>query len=104
MHFTGEYDENAVFNLLDLMQEAQDNTLWTYDTEEDYVKLLNLQSGGVADLIDLAALVSIDVPLDPFDVAAARYFIPSAWRTDVQVTVTAGDNIEQQGDARSSRW
>jgi hypothetical protein len=104
MHFTGQYDEHAVFNLLDLMQQAEDNSLWTYETEKDFVRLLDIQSGGHTDLSDLAALVSIDCPIDPFDVAAARYLIPVAWRTDPSVTVTAGDNIEQQGDARSSRW
>jgi hypothetical protein len=108
MHHTGEYDEHKSFNLGEMMQDAEDNSLWTDDTEEDFIKLIDLQSGGVSDLIDVAALMSIDGPLDPYDTAAARYFIPEAWRTDPDVVETAGDNIEQQGapasTSRCKRW
>jgi hypothetical protein len=97
MQHTGKYDEHLSFNLGEMMQDAEDNSLWTDDTEDDFMKLINLQSGGVADLFDVASLMSIDGPLDPYDIAAARYFIPEAWRTDPDVVEAAGDNIEQQG-------
>jgi len=102
MQHTGEYDENKSFNLGEMMQDAENDSLWTDDTEKGFIKLIDLQSGGVTDLMDVAALMSIDGPLDPWDKAAARYFIPEAWRTDPDVVETAGDNTEQQGAACSS--
>jgi len=84
-----------------MMQEAEDHSLWNDDTEEAFIKLIDLQSGGVSDLIDVASLMSIDGPLDPTDVAEARFFIPEAWRTDPDVVESAGDNIEQQRGAET---
>jgi hypothetical protein len=98
MRHTGEYDAAKSFNLGVLMQDAMDNSLWCNETEDDFIKLVNLQTGEHTDLIDVSFLMMLgpDTPLDPEDTASARFFIPSAWRTDPAVTEVAGDGIEQQ--------
>lgn len=98
MRFTGEYVPDKVFNLGEMMQDAEDHSLWCEDTEDAYIQLIDCQCGGVSDLLDIAAMMAVDGPVDPFDKTTARYFIPQAWRTDPDVITPVFDNIEQQGE------
>jgi len=93
MVHTGEFVEGTVFNLGEMMQDADDGSLWNHSTEEDFLKLINLQCGGIADLIDLSTLCSIGTELDPDETNAARFFLPVAWRTDQDVIECALDSI-----------
>jgi hypothetical protein len=102
----GEYEEGLTINLAQLMQDSEDNTLYNDDTEADYLKLVALQTGQLPSDVDMQCLASLDAssPLDPDDIAAARYFIPRDWRWDPDV-VDRGydDRTEQQGATQAQR-